>query len=101
MLISFDVNSLQTNVPVMEAVQVCADLLYNNNHKKPPVLKHVFIEIACISSCNVIMLTHDGLYLQREGLAMGSPPAPCFANGWLSMFDNRVKGDAKLSQIHG
>jgi len=27
---------------------------------------------------------------------MGSPPAPLLANGWLSKFDNAIKGDATL-----
>ena len=34
--------------------------------------------------------------IQREGLAMGSPPAPHLANGWLSTFDATIKGDACL-----
>jgi len=42
------------------------------------------------------MLTNDGFYRQVDGLAMGSPPAPLLANGWLSKFDNLIKGDAKL-----
>ena len=42
------------------------------------------------------MSTHDGFYWQRDGLAMGSPPAPHFANGWLSQFENDIKGEAKL-----
>ena len=31
-----------------------------------------------------------------DGLAMGSPPAPHLANGWLSTFDNTIKGNSKL-----
>ena len=27
---------------------------------------------------------------------MGSPPAPHLANGWLSQFDDTIKGDAVL-----
>ena len=95
-MISFDVSSLYTNVPVMEAINDCADLLFSGKYRKPPVSKEVFIQLSIISSCNVLMLTHDGLYKQIDGLAMGSPPAPCFANGWLSKFDNSVKGNAKL-----
>ena len=95
-IVSFDVSSLYTNVPVMEAINVCADLLYNGQNEKPPVDKQTFIELAKLSSCNVIMSTHAGYYKQVDGLAMGSPPAPHFANGWMSQFDNQIKGDAKL-----
>lgn len=42
------------------------------------------------------MLTHDGYYRQVDGLAMGSPPAPQLANGWMSKFDNTIKGQATL-----
>ena len=32
------------------------------------------------------------------GLAMGSPPAPYIANGWLSKIDENEKGDAIYSR---
>jgi len=95
-LVSFDVSSLYTNVPVMEAINVCADLLFKEGTVKPPVDKETFIALAKIASCNVVMATHDGLYKQVDGLAMGSPPAPHLANGWMSQFDSSIQGDAKL-----
>ena len=42
------------------------------------------------------MLTHDGYYTQRDGLAMGSFPAPHLANGWLSQYEETIKGESKL-----
>ena len=95
-LVSFDVSSLYTNVPVNESIQVCADLLYSGKYKLPPVDKDTFVELAKLSSCNVIMSTHRGYYKQIDGLAMGSPPAPHLANGWMSQFDNIIKGTSKL-----
>ena len=95
-VISFDVSSLYTNVPVMEAIKVCTDHLYSGIHKQPPVDKDTFITLAKIASCNVLMSTHDGYYKQVDGLAMGSPPAPHLANGWLSQFDKIIQGDATL-----
>ena len=95
-LVSFDVVSLYTNVPVAEAIEHCANLLYNENQEAPPIDKEIFIELAKLSSCDVIMSTHDGFYKQIDGLAMGSPPAPFIANGWLSQYDNTIKGDAEL-----
>ena len=81
-IISFDVSSLYTNVPVMEAIDVCTKLLYQND-QKPPIDQETFKTLARIASCDVIMSTHDGPYKQIDGLAMGSPPAPHLANGWL------------------
>ena len=95
-IISFDVVSLYTNVPVLEAINVCADLLYRSGMKTPPVDKDTFIQLATIASCNVVMSTHDGYYQQIDGLAMGSPPAPHLANGWMSQYDQIIQGEAKL-----
>ena len=58
--------------------------------------KNTFVILTKIASCNVVMLTHDGFYIQKDGLAMGSPPAPHLANGWLSQFEPEIRGDARL-----
>ena len=95
-IISFDVVSLYTNVPVKEAINDCANLLYSDTYKKPPVDKETFVKLVELCTCNVIMLTHDGLYRQIDGLALGNPPAPLLANGWLSKFDLQVGQNSKL-----
>ena len=91
-VVSFDVSSLYTNVPVLEAIELSADMMYNKKNATPPVSKETFISLAKIASCNVIMSTHDGLYQQIDGLAMGSPPAPHLANIWMSQFDSTIQG---------
>ena len=83
-------------MPLIESIETCADLLFRDNMKKIPVEKSVFIELTKIASCDVIMSKHDGYYKQIDGLAMGSPPAPHLANGWMSKFDGQIQGDAKL-----
>lgn len=95
-LLSFDVSSLYTNVPVKVAIKDCANLLYSHRYKKPPVRKETFKEIATICNAYVLMLTSEGYDRQEDGLAMGSPPAPYIANAWLSKYDSRVKEEAKL-----
>ena len=79
-IISFDVVSLYTNVPVQEAIDTCADLLYSGDYQLPPVEKETFKELLQLCTCDVLMQTHDGFYRQTDGLAMGSPPAPLLAN---------------------
>ena len=79
-LVSFDVSSLYTNVPVKEAIEVCANLLFEKHKIGLPVDKQTFMTLAEIATCNVLMSTHDGFYKQIDGLAMGSPPAPQLAN---------------------
>ena len=94
-LVSFDVSSLYTNVPVREAIHHCADLLFGQLSIEG-VSKCAFIELAELASCDVVMSTHDGYYTQVEGLAMGSAPSPHIANGWMSKFDNQIKDESAL-----
>ncbi|XP_066933903.1 uncharacterized protein [Clytia hemisphaerica] len=72
-MISFDVVSLYTNVPVDEAITHCAELLYGDRYPHPPVSKDTFVELTKLCSLNVLMLTPRGYYRQTDGLAMGSP----------------------------
>ena len=95
-VVSFDVSSLYTKVPVMEAIEICTEHLYRHEQKHPPIDRNTFIILAKIASCDVLMSTHDGYYKQVDGLAMSSPPAPHLANGWMSQFDNTIKGEAVL-----
>ena len=95
-IISFDVTSLYTNVPVKEAIQEASDRLYSGDVQAPSVDKETFITLAAISCTNVILSIHDGTYRQIDGLAMGSPPAPPLSNIWLSKYEPAIKDDAKL-----
>ena len=44
-LISFDIVSLYTNVPVLEAINDCTNLLYSGNYRPPPVSRDTFKEL--------------------------------------------------------
>ena len=45
-MVSFDVSSLYTNVPVDEAIKEAADILFSGRVSKPPVDKDTFIKLA-------------------------------------------------------
>ena len=76
-MVSFDVVSLYTNVPLREAILVCADLLYSQSEDKiPAIRKDTFILLAELSSCNVIMSTHDGIYYQKGWISYGQSTSP-------------------------
>ena len=88
--------SLYTNVPVKEAIQKAADRLYSGDVQASSVDKETFITLAIISCTNLILSTHDVIYRQIDGLAMGSPPTPPLSNIWLSKYEPAIKNDAKL-----
>ena len=66
----------------MEAIDVCTDLLFKHAHMES-VDRETFKILAEIACCNTIFWTHDGFYIQKGGLAMGSPPAPHWLMGGL------------------
>ena len=93
-MVSFDVSSLYTNVPVDEAIHEAADLLYSGNLTPPPVDKETFVKLLELACKDVVMLTHDGYYRQTDGLAMGAKPAPPLANIWLSKYEPDIQDTA-------
>ena len=95
-IVSFDVSSLYTNVPVQEAIDDCTDLLFSGRYTKPPINRDTFKKLITICTRDVLMSTSLGYYRQIDGLAMGSPPAPLIANGWLSKFDHTIQDTASL-----
>ena len=72
-LVSFDVCSLYTSVPINEAIDYCTNLLFEQY--TIPIHCETFKTLPEIASCNVILSTHDGFYEQVDGLAMSSPPS--------------------------
>ena len=80
-LVSFDVVGLFTNVPVEDSITLAAEMLYNGKFESPLVDMETFIQLCRLSLTYVIMLTTNGIYVQKEGLAMGSPASPLLASG--------------------
>ena len=65
-LVSLDVESLFINVPVREAIDVTAELLYTSGFKMPHVDRTAFPELLEVVSINALFLTKSGSYRQAE-----------------------------------
>ena len=98
-LTSFDVTRLYTNVPIDEAINYAADKLYDNSTlEKPPCNKETFIKLTRLATTNVLLQTHDGVFRQIDGLAMGTPPAMQLSNVWLKQFETDMFVNSKLKR---
>ena len=80
---SFDVESLFSNIPLTETIQICCDELYKNTNVVNGLRKHDMSDLLSLSVKNSIFLFNDRFYMQSEGVAMGSPLGPTLANSFL------------------
>ena len=81
---SFDVESLFTNIPLQETVDLCVKLLFNDKSNIEGFTITDFHELLTITMSESLVL-FDGEYYKRiDGVAMGSPLGPTFAKIFLS-----------------
>ena len=89
LLVSFDVVSLLTNVPVDESIELFKSKLVPSG--LPPDYP-VLIEF-CLK--NTYFLWHKEFYEQKEGAAMGSPLSPVISNLFMEHFEQEAIDRAK------
>ncbi|CAL8069407.1 unnamed protein product [Calicophoron daubneyi] len=88
-MISFDVTSLFTNVPVLETVEyICDYMLENNISVGVPTRKLKELLLRC--TMNVQFLFNDTFYREIDGVAMGSPLGPIMADIFMAKLENTV-----------
>ena len=79
LLVSFDVESLFTNVPLVDTMTILEDMFPEDIRK---LFRH------CLTSSH---FTFKGeFYQQTEGVAMGSPLSPVVANLFMEHFEKKV-----------
>jgi hypothetical protein len=91
-LFSLDVESLFTNVPVNRTINIILDKVYNHPTIKPPSIpKEVLKELLTICTTEAPFRDPEGnMYIQIDGVSMGSPLGPTFANFFMAEVENRV-----------
>ena len=88
--VSFDVESLFTNVPLAETITMIANKLYSPDAVvTPPVERETFCKLMK-KSTEGLFLHRGKLYRQIEGVAMGSPLGPTLANFFLGTIEKAL-----------
>ena len=82
-LVSYDVSSLYTNVPLDESIELISNKIYSSDSlARPPFPKTVFVKLLKFSTSGLFMYKNS-LFRQVDGVAMGSPLGPSIANFFL------------------
>lgn len=89
---SLDVESLFTNVPVAETIQIILENVYNHRSKQPPDIPRLILEellLICTTQCP--FRDHKGtLFVQQDGVSMGSPLGPTLASYYMCHIENNA-----------
>ena len=80
---SLDVDSLFTNVPLDETIKTCIDELFKSEMTVSGLNKKEMFEMLSLTLKESIILFDNKYYSQIDGVAMGSPLGPTFANIFL------------------
>ena len=84
---SLDVDSLFTNVPLEEAINVCVNELLKINSDIHGFNKKQITKMLSLTTKESIILFDITFYTQVEGVAMGSTLRPSFANAFLCHYE--------------
>ena len=80
---SFDVDSLFTNIPLDETINLCVDKLFKHNHNIKGLNKQQCKDLLSLATKQPCFVFNDIYYTQLDGVAMGSPLGPTPANIFL------------------
>ena len=95
LLASLDVESLFTNVPVDATIDIIIDNVYNHPTLNPPqITQDVLRQLLKISTTQTPFNSVSGnIYQQIDGVSMGTPLGPTFANFYMCNLENKTFSD--------
>ena len=95
-MVSFDVESLFTNIPLDETINICVERLYKRKKKVKGLLKRHFKELLTLATKSSCFLFNGVHYSQIDGVAMGSPLGPTLANLFLCYHEEKWLNDCPI-----
>ena len=92
LITSLDVESLFTNVPVIPTINIILQYAYHDPHVAPPSIpEHIMRELLTVCTTETPFKHINGdVYQQIDGVSMGSPLGPLFAEFYMSSIESKV-----------
>ena len=93
---TFDVESLYTNVPVEEAINVTLDYMFKPTKViDVPFDRNQMKKLLKLSIRDAPFRLHDKVYKQIDGIAMGNPLVPIMADLWMEEMEQKLQKFSK------
>ena len=80
---SLDVDSLFTNIPLEETIEICTNELFKESDTVEGLSKTEFKELLSVATKDSHFIFDGTLFKQIDGVTMGSPLGPTLANAFL------------------
>ena len=99
-LVSYDVSSLFTNVPLEETIQLLADKAFINNWFNETyhlnLNKLDLVDLLRAATKDQLFTFNGQLYEQTDGVATGSPIGPLLANAFMCSIEETLEREGKM-----
>ncbi|XP_015777507.1 PREDICTED: uncharacterized protein LOC107355442 [Acropora digitifera] len=99
-LVSYDVSSLFTNVPLEETIQLLADKAFINNWFNETyhfnLNKLDLVDLLRAATKDQLFTFNGQLYEQTDGVAFGSPLGPLLANTFICSIEETLEREGKM-----
>ena len=89
-IVSFDVKSLFTNVPLDRTIKLVLKRIYENYEVSTNTTKQEMKEIHILCTKNVDFTFNEEVYKQTDRVAMGLPLGPVLADIFMVELDNNI-----------
>ena len=103
-LVSYDVSSLFTNVPLDETIDILAHKAFENNWFNDTydlnLTRTDLVDLLHVATKGQLFQFDGALYEQTDGVAMGSPLGPLLANVFMCSIEESLKSQGKLPEFY-
>ena len=86
---SLDIESLFTNIPLNEVIDICIDDLFCDTNTIQNLDRNDMRELLNLAAYESFFIFDQVMYKQTNGVAMGCPLGPIFANAFLCHFEKQ------------
>ena len=92
-MVSFDVKSLFTNVPLDRTIDIILGRIYDHKELDTSITKSEMKEMLTLCTKNVHFTYNRKIFVQTDGVAMGSPLGPVLADIFMTELEKTLLPD--------